>query len=275
MGYARVSTVDQTLALQQDALRHAGCDRLFTDVLSGSTTERPGLADALDHLRAGNVSVVWKLDWLGRSLSHLRAAGAEQIPLHGDGAVRTRMHALREALGVLSPHRHCWDRAVVRVRNAMTCSPALSALRVRIVKNGFGARGPTDRPNRFCHARQLSRSVLKTMPRLTWRALWKRMPSQSLRRVRRGQVRNPMRTAWERATTNQPVDGRGHPPLVAILAVRVRDVRTPTDLSAGMVQLVDTQRGTCTCPAVRFRHGPCKPLLAARTALHSEASGHR
>ncbi len=71
IGYARVSTAEQTLSLQQDALHQAGCDRLFTDVLSGSTTERPGLTEALDHLRAGDVLVVWKLDRLGRSLSHL------------------------------------------------------------------------------------------------------------------------------------------------------------------------------------------------------------
>ena len=71
IGYARVSTAEQTLGLQQDALHQAGCDRLFTDVLSGSTTERPGLTAALDHLRPGDVFVVWKLDRLGRSLSHL------------------------------------------------------------------------------------------------------------------------------------------------------------------------------------------------------------
>ena len=71
IGYARVSTTDQTVALQEDALHQAGCARLFTDTLSGSTVQRPGLTEALDHLRAGDVLVVWKLDRLGRSLPHL------------------------------------------------------------------------------------------------------------------------------------------------------------------------------------------------------------
>src|SRR5215210_2833844 len=71
IGYARVSTLDQTLALQQDALTAAGCEQLYTDTVSGSVTERPGLAQALSHLRAGDTLVVWRLDRLGRSLVHL------------------------------------------------------------------------------------------------------------------------------------------------------------------------------------------------------------
>ena len=71
IGYARVSTVDQTLALQEDALRSAGCEKLFNDVISGATTDRPGLSEALEYARAGDVLVVWKLDRLGRSLAHL------------------------------------------------------------------------------------------------------------------------------------------------------------------------------------------------------------
>jgi DNA invertase Pin-like site-specific DNA recombinase len=69
--YARVSTLDQTLALQQDALAAAGCEQLYTDTVSGSVTERPGLTQALSHLRAGDTLVVWRLDRLGRSLAHL------------------------------------------------------------------------------------------------------------------------------------------------------------------------------------------------------------
>lgn len=71
IGYARVSTGDQTLDLQQDALRSAGCEHLFTDVLSGTKTERPGLSEALAYLRSGDTLVVWRLDRLGRSLPHL------------------------------------------------------------------------------------------------------------------------------------------------------------------------------------------------------------
>jgi DNA invertase Pin-like site-specific DNA recombinase len=71
IGYARVSTLDQTLALQQDALKAAGCERIFTDTASGARTDRPGLADALGHLRRRDTLVVWRLDRLGRSLVHL------------------------------------------------------------------------------------------------------------------------------------------------------------------------------------------------------------
>ncbi len=66
IGYARVSTQEQTLALQQDALTQAGCSRLFTDQISGAKAERPGLDEALAFLRTGDVLVVWRLDRLGR-----------------------------------------------------------------------------------------------------------------------------------------------------------------------------------------------------------------
>jgi DNA invertase Pin-like site-specific DNA recombinase len=71
IGYARVSTHDQTLALQQDALHKAGCDRIFTDTASGIKTERIGLDEALNYVRKGDTLVVWRLDRLGRSLPHL------------------------------------------------------------------------------------------------------------------------------------------------------------------------------------------------------------
>jgi len=71
IGYARVSTQDQQLGAQEDALRQAGCERIYTDKVSGTRADRPGLAQALDVLRKGDSLVVWKLDRLGRSLSHL------------------------------------------------------------------------------------------------------------------------------------------------------------------------------------------------------------
>ena len=71
IGYARVSTHDQTLALQQDALTKAGCNKIFTDKASGAKTERKGLDEALNYVRKGDTLVVWRLDRLGRSLPHL------------------------------------------------------------------------------------------------------------------------------------------------------------------------------------------------------------
>jgi DNA invertase Pin-like site-specific DNA recombinase len=70
IGYARVSTPDQKLS-PSDALERAGCERVFDDQASGARADRPGLAEALAYLRSGDTLVVWKLDRLGRSMSHL------------------------------------------------------------------------------------------------------------------------------------------------------------------------------------------------------------
>ncbi len=71
IGYARVSTDDQDLALQLDALHAAGCTRIYRDTMSGTKADRPGLTQALEHVRDGDTLVVWRLDRLGRSLSQL------------------------------------------------------------------------------------------------------------------------------------------------------------------------------------------------------------
>jgi DNA invertase Pin-like site-specific DNA recombinase len=71
VGYARVSTPEQDITMQVDALRRAGCRVIFEDRASGANTERPGLAKALAYLRPGDTLAVWKIDRLGRSLPHL------------------------------------------------------------------------------------------------------------------------------------------------------------------------------------------------------------
>jgi DNA invertase Pin-like site-specific DNA recombinase len=71
LGYARVSTDEQDLALQLDALNQAGCERVFTDKASGSANNRPGMEQLLSHLRPGDCLVVWKLDRLGRTVKGL------------------------------------------------------------------------------------------------------------------------------------------------------------------------------------------------------------
>jgi DNA invertase Pin-like site-specific DNA recombinase len=71
IGYARVSTGDQTLNLQLDALTAAGCERVFEETASGSKADRVVLKEGIAYARAGDVLVVWRLDRLGRSLQHL------------------------------------------------------------------------------------------------------------------------------------------------------------------------------------------------------------
>ena len=71
-GYTRVSTVAQTLHQQHDALKAAGASKIYSDTMSGARDDRPGLADLMDQLRAGDTVVVWKLDRLGRNMLHVQ-----------------------------------------------------------------------------------------------------------------------------------------------------------------------------------------------------------
>lgn len=71
IGYARISTSDQKLEPQIDALKKIGCEKIFSDIASGAKTARPGLEEAVNFCREKDTLVVWKLDRMGRSMSHL------------------------------------------------------------------------------------------------------------------------------------------------------------------------------------------------------------
>ena len=98
IGYARVSDSSQSHDLQLDALRRAGCDRLFIETASGTRSDRPQLAEALEFAREGDTIAVWRLDRLARSLRHLIEI-ADDLSRRGVG-----LRSLNET-GVSSPHR--------------------------------------------------------------------------------------------------------------------------------------------------------------------------
>ena len=98
IGYARVSTEDQLLDLQLDALRQAGCEQVYTDKASAAKTHRPGLSEARSHVRQGDVLVVWKLDRLGRSVKKL-------VDLVGELAeAGVQFRSLTDGIDTTTPH---------------------------------------------------------------------------------------------------------------------------------------------------------------------------
>lgn len=97
IGYARVSTIEQSLDLQIDALKRAGCEKIIEDTVSGKTESRSGLDRAREMLREGDVLVVWRLDRLGRSLKHLIELIAE-LEKNGVG-----FQSLQESIDTTTP----------------------------------------------------------------------------------------------------------------------------------------------------------------------------
>ncbi|KAF2988987.1 recombinase family protein (plasmid) [Methylocystis sp. MJC1] len=97
IGYARVTTLDQNLALQQDALKEAGCEKIFIEQMSGAVGDRPALRDALEYARSGDTIIVWKLDRLARSMKQLIET-IEGLRVRGIG-----FRSLTEALDTTTP----------------------------------------------------------------------------------------------------------------------------------------------------------------------------
>lgn len=97
IGYARVSTREQDLALQQDALTAQGCQKIFEEKITGAGKERPELKKLLEQLREGDTVVIWKLDRLGRSLKDLVALVAE-IQSKGAG-----LQSLNDSIDTTTP----------------------------------------------------------------------------------------------------------------------------------------------------------------------------
>jgi DNA invertase Pin-like site-specific DNA recombinase len=136
IGYARVSTVEQNLNLQTDALERAGCEKIFTDTASGSIDARKGLIAAVEFCRSGDSLIVWKLDRLGRSLKHLietvnrlQAKGVEFVSLQESVDTATSGGKLVfHVFGALAE----FERELIRERT----KAGLKAARARGSKNG-------------------------------------------------------------------------------------------------------------------------------------------
>jgi DNA invertase Pin-like site-specific DNA recombinase len=151
-GYARVSTRDQNLDLQRDALAKAGAERVFEDEASGARDDRPGLADALSHVRKGDCLVVWRLDRLGRTMRGL---------IEFTAALRERgvdFRSVTEGIDTTTPAGRFYfhilgalaemERELIRERT----NAGLAAARARGRKGG---RRPKLSPKQVAHARKL------------------------------------------------------------------------------------------------------------------------
>ena len=159
IGYARVSTEEQKLDLQREALRDAGCERIFEDT-AGGAAERPALRQALAQLRAGDTLVVWRLDRLGRSLKDL-IARAEALRTQGVG-----LRSLKEAIDTDSSTGQLvfhifgalaeFERALIRERT-------LAGLAVARARGRVGGRRKRLGEEQRRHAVELYRSRQRTV----------------------------------------------------------------------------------------------------------------
>tara|TARA_B100000614_G_scaffold13511_1_gene11391 strand:+ start:64 stop:627 length:564 start_codon:yes stop_codon:yes gene_type:complete len=157
VGYARVSTNDQNMAMQIEALQKAGCDRIFTDVASGAKAERSGLTEALTYVREGDTLTVWKLDRLGRSMKHLIETVGE-LEANGIG-----FRSITENIDTNTPGGRLvfhlfgalsqFERDLIRERTN-------AGLQVAREKGRMGGRKPVMSPEKLAKAQQLISSGL-------------------------------------------------------------------------------------------------------------------
>lgn len=152
IGYARVSTAEQNLALQREALTQAGCQKIFEDTISGTRAERPGLTKALDALRTGDTLVVWKLDRLGRSVKQLVDLVAG---LHTEGV---EFHSLTDSINTGTPSGRFFFHvmaSLAEMERELTVERTRPGLETARKLGRTGGRKPKMTPSKIESARQL------------------------------------------------------------------------------------------------------------------------
>ena len=160
IGYARVSTDDQNAQLQIDALKAAGCLKVFTDTASGSLAHRPKLDKMIDHLRPGDVVVVWRLDRLGRSLKNL-------IALVEDLAEKeVGFRSLSESIDTTTANGKLFFSimgALAEFERDLIRERTMAGLAAARARGRVGGRPPVMTPEKVAVARQMYDSKVHTV----------------------------------------------------------------------------------------------------------------
>jgi DNA invertase Pin-like site-specific DNA recombinase len=155
IGYARLSTVEQSLTLQLDALREAGCERIFTEHASAGSTPRLGLQETRAYLRPGDVLVVWKLDRLGRSVKGL-------VDLVGALAAKgVQFQSLTDGIDTTTPHGRFFFHlmaALAQMERELIVERTKAGLEAARKRGRVGGRKRRMTPSKIVSAQQLLRS---------------------------------------------------------------------------------------------------------------------
>jgi DNA invertase Pin-like site-specific DNA recombinase len=152
IGYARVSTEDQNLDLQRDALTKAGAERLWEDKASGARDDRPGLTEAISHARKGDCLVVWRLDRLGRSMRSL-IDFTEGLKERG-----VQFRSLTEGIDTTTPAGRFYFHilgALAQMERELNRERTMAGLSAARARGRKGGRRPKLTPKQVAHARKL------------------------------------------------------------------------------------------------------------------------
>lgn len=152
IGYARVSTADQNLDLQNDELLKIGCERIFSDKMTGARADRAGLAEAVSHLRPGDTLVVWKLDRLGRTVRQL----VEFVAALKERGVEFR--SLTDGIDTSTPAGRFFFHmmaALAEMERDLTRERTMAGLAAARKRGRLGGRPPKLSPRQIDHAKRL------------------------------------------------------------------------------------------------------------------------